>query len=417
MSMLQLATPDYGNTRKERPRILFVCFADSPHSQSWISLLKKSHFEVRVFASPTDLGTRYPPVPWDFPTYSLYQPDPSRQTSKTYWLLPTFGWVRPIVRRITTRYDIATIWLAKIIRTWEPDIVHSLSFEHAAYSTWNALRRLPRQARPKWVISSWGTEINFGIEDPNTRSKLSTCITECDGFIGDCYRDLYHAKSLGLLAGKLPPGPTIPTTGGIDLDELTGLCRDLDQRKLILVPKAYETYANKTLPIVEALSLCEDITNGYQIHLLMSSPEIQSYVKRLPSKIRERFTCAPTIPKQDVLAMYGAARVMIAPSLSDGTPNVMLEAMALGALPIMSPLSSIQEWINDGENGLFAHALYPEQIANALRRALLDDDLCKRAAQINQGIVTERANRSLIRNVMINYYQHLARDKVSRSLV
>jgi glycosyltransferase involved in cell wall biosynthesis len=105
--------------------------------------------------------------------------------------------------------------------------------------------------------------------------------------------------------------------------------------------------------------------------------------------------------------MLGRARVMIATSLSDGTPNVMLEAMAAGALPLMSPLESIQEWIEDGRNGLLAPALHPDRIAAALRRALTDNELWHAAQQANRQIASQRANRECIRPQVLDYYRGL----------
>ncbi len=95
----------------------------------------------------------------------------------------------------------------------------------------------------------------------------------------------------------------------------------------------------------------------------------------------------------------------------DGTPNFMLEAMAAGALPILSPIDLIQEWITDGENGLLAHALYPDQVAAAVRRALLDDGLFERAQRLNWEIVCQRADRREVRWEVLEYYRDLNRPK------
>ena len=266
----------------------------------------------------------------------------------------------------------------------------------------------PRNNRPLWIISSWGTELNFGIEYKSKKNKLIKCIQQCDWFISDCFRDIFHARSLGLPETKLPWNHPVPGTGGIDQQKYGELRKTIQERKLIVIPKAYENQSNKTLPILEALRLCEDILDNYEIKLLMCSPEVISYVKRLPPKISEKCTCLSNIPHEEVMSMLGQARVMFAPSISDGTPNVMLEAMDMGALPIMSPISSIQEWIIDGDNGLLAHALYPDQLSIALRKALTDDTLFLSAAQKNQKIIFERANRDIIRNEVINFYKSIS---------
>jgi glycosyltransferase involved in cell wall biosynthesis len=139
----------------------------------------------------------------------------------------------------------------------------------------------------------------------------------------------------------------------------------------------------------------------------MCSQEVRLFLRTLPQTLRERCHCHGTIPNAELVQLLKRARVLVAPSLSDGTPITMLEAMAGGALPLMSPLESIQEWIEDGRNGLLAHALYPEQLAKALRRALTDDEFCESAAQINRQIIAERANRNLIRSQALDYYQRL----------
>jgi glycosyltransferase involved in cell wall biosynthesis len=94
-------------------------------------------------------------------------------------------------------------------------------------------------------------------------------------------------------------------------------------------------------------------------------------------------------------------------TMMDGTPNFMLEAIAAGALPILSPIDSVQEWITDGENGLLAHALYPDQVAAALQRALMDDALFERAQRLNWEIICQRADRREVRQEVLEYYQNL----------
>ena len=392
-----------------RPRILFVCFADSMHSQSWMDLLRGSEFDVRVFASPVDFGDRYPPQPWQFPTYTPIQPSPQREANRIMWLLPRTRVLRPLVNWGQRRFHLVPCWLRWIILTWKPDIVHSLSLGMGARLTWQALRPAPKARWPRWLVSSWGSDINLGIDDPNSRGYIELVLRNCDGFIADCRRDIQHALAAGLIPDKVALEDAVPVTGGLNLDDIPRAQSGHENRNLILVPKAYEGSVNKTLPILEALRLAEDALAGYEVHLLMCSKDVQMWLRKMPESLQQRCDCHATLPHSELIAMLGRARVMIATSLSDGTPNVMLEAMAVGVLPLMSPLESIQEWIEDGRNGLLAHALYPDQIAAALRRALADDELCDRAAVINRQIVEQRANRARIRPQVLDCYRNLLR--------
>ena len=102
------------------------------------------------------------------------------------------------------------------------------------------------------------------------------------------------------------------------------------------------------------------------------------------------------------------ARVMLAPSLVDGTPNSMFEAMAAGALPIVSPLETIRPLVEDEQNVLFARNLYPEEIAAALVRAMTDDALVDEAARRNLELVARIADRDEVRARVVKFYESLA---------
>jgi hypothetical protein len=396
----------------KRIRILFVCFADSSHSQSWIDLLKDSDFDIRVFAYDVTSNGKYPPLEWHHPTYTLIKPQNRINDVHVKWVLPNVRWLRPVINRASGQFDLVTRWLRLTIQTWKPDIVHSLSIEPAGTLTAKALNRVPRTQRPIWIVSSWGSDINLGIHDSEARQRIQSILQNCDGFIADCRRDIRQAIETGLHPRKVAFNEAVPVTGGLDVESLSVTKLSCEQRNLIVIPKAYEEAVNKTLPVLEALSLAEDVVCNYDIHLLMCSHDVRMWLRTLPESIRSRCYCRDTVPHRELLDALRRCRVMVATSLSDGTPNVMLEAMAVGALPLMSPLESIKEWIEDGYNGLLAHALHPNQIAEALRRALTDDALCINAAAINERIVAERANRKCLRPRILEYYQGLMHKNI-----
>ena len=109
------------------------------------------------------------------------------------------------------------------------------------------------------------------------------------------------------------------------------------------------------------------------------------------------------------------ARVLLAPSLADGIPNILYEAMATGAFPIVSRLEAIRLVVENEQNVLFAHNLYPHEIAEALSRAMSDDALVDGAARRNLELVRRVADRSKIRPCVIKYYETLAGEQARGS--
>jgi hypothetical protein len=86
----------------------------------------------------------------------------------------------------------------------------------------------------------------------------------------------------------------------------------------------------------------------------------------------------------------------------------MFEAMATGAFPVLSPLDTIRPLLRDGSNVLFARNLYPNEIGEALVRAMTDDALVDSAAERNLSLVRELADRTTIRPRVVSLYETMA---------
>jgi glycosyltransferase involved in cell wall biosynthesis len=393
--------------QNKRPRLLLVCYANSAHALSWISLLDQSGFDVRVFSTAfreEEKNTR----DWHHRTYITIKPEKSTyRASKVYSLLPGRP-MRGLSSLLDQRYSITARWLGWVIRTWKPDILHSMPLDVGGKLAAQALENLPRSIWPKWVASSWGSDIYLGLGNPQKSESIQYILANCDGFMADCKRDLDLAVQHGLAPHKLASHHALPGAGGLDLEHFSQLRVKHKTRNVILLPKAFEReHANRTLPALEALHMLDSDLQPYEIHLASTSQAVLAWLKQMPKTFQDRCHIHSVLPQQDLFELYARARIVLAPSLSDGTPNVMLEAMAAGALPIMSPIDSIKEWITAGENGLLAHALYPDKIAAALRQALTDNALFEQAQRLNWEIVCQRADKRLIREQVLDYYKGL----------
>jgi glycosyltransferase involved in cell wall biosynthesis len=72
----------------------------------------------------------------------------------------------------------------------------------------------------------------------------------------------------------------------------------------------------------------------------------------------------------DVSAVYRESDIIVIPSRSEGLPNVLLEAMALGKPVIATNAGGIPEVIRNGVNGVLVPIADPESMARAMSMLL-----------------------------------------------
>jgi glycosyltransferase involved in cell wall biosynthesis len=98
-------------------------------------------------------------------------------------------------------------------------------------------------------------------------------------------------------------------------------------------------------------------------------------------KIADRITWKGALDQRDVLQHYrdsdlfALACRITADGDRDGLPNVLVEASSQNLPIISTDISGISELFVDGENGLLVQPDQPEQLAEALERAIRNPDL------------------------------------------
>lgn len=141
-----------------------------------------------------------------------------------------------------------------------------------------------------------------------------------------------------------------------------------DQIKVLYV--GYMRHEKGVPFLLEAIkSLNEE---GFKTHLTLVGDgdkitEYKNYASKL--NIKSRTVFKGHIPLgQDLLNEYRSCNVFVLPSISEGTPRVLVEAMASGAAVIATDTGGIPFTINDEENGLLVPVEDSKAIKNALTR-------------------------------------------------
>jgi glycosyltransferase involved in cell wall biosynthesis len=103
---------------------------------------------------------------------------------------------------------------------------------------------------------------------------------------------------------------------------------------------------------------------------------------------------------EDVWTALAAADVVCLPSKSEGMPNALLEAMAIGRPTVATAVGGVPEAIVSEENGLLVEPDRPRQLAEAIARLIDDRALARRLGDAGRRTVEERF---LARDVVARY--------------
>lgn len=383
--------------------------AQSVHTARWVGQLRKTGWDIHVFDNlyAGDVCSELEGVT----AYTFYRPWKSAcrvKSAECLWPLP-FGanFVRrcaPSVARllIKPRVDV----LVELVRSLKPDIIHSLEMQHESYPLLEVKRRLGASFSAPWIYSSWGSDLYLFGNHPEHSERIKSVLNECDYYIADCQRDVQLARRLGFRGEVLG---VFPGVGGFDTASMRKrmMC-DRPSRRRVIALKGYEGWAGRALVGIRAMGKCGDSLQGYKVEIYSAESKVRSAARSFTRATGVPVRIIRQSPSVEIVKLMGRARIAIGLSISDGTPNSMLEAMVLGALPIQSDTISTREWIRHGENGLLVPPEDPEAVAAAIRRGVSDDKLVDDAAELNAGLAAECLDESVIQPKIIAAYERAA---------
>lgn len=96
------------------------------------------------------------------------------------------------------------------------------------------------------------------------------------------------------------------------------------------------------------------------------------------------------LDEADVARALGEADILVVPSLSEGLPAVIMEAMASGLPVVASAIDAIPELVRDGQTGRLVPPGDPVRLAAAIADFLDSPELARRMGDAGQRLVAER---------------------------
>jgi glycosyltransferase involved in cell wall biosynthesis len=269
------------------------------------------------------------------------------------------------------------------------------------------------------VVSIWGNDLTlFAERFPLISRETKQVLRRADALHCDCERDLQLAvRSWGSCDKKL--SVVLPSSGGIktsvfwpgESDYAFRAQLDIpDGAQVVFNPRGLRGYVRNDVFFKAIPQVLKQRPNAVFVCTGMrGNPIAEAWVSRLDIKANVRLL--PSVPREQMAELFRGATIAVSPSIHDGTPNTLLEAMASGCFPVSGDIESIREWITDGENGLLCDPTSPESLARAIESALGNEQMRKTAREQNTRLIADRARYSKVMQRAEEFYIEVVRNK------
>lgn len=397
-------------------RLLFVTSSSSIHSVRWISQLEDQNWDLHLFPPSTlYLNPEYR----NLTVHTLFKeatvdthPSVRQEVSIPWPFRRGKTRIANLLGRLPGDPMSDVSRLARLIRKLKPDVVHS-TYMDGGFLALNAYN-LMNGNFPKWIHSSWGIDFSYFGKQQDYSDRLSRLAKSCRYLIADCQRDVGIVREFGFAGDVLG---VYPTAGGYHTAHMRQFrsSGSVSSRRVILLKGRQGTQGGRALIGLQALEMSAKYLSEYEIVIYLPSGTVAKEASCINERTGLRFRMVPTHTTHDeLIKIMGTARVAIGVGLADGTPNAMLEAMVMGAFPIQSATAATDEWISDGETGFVVPPEDPIAIAAAIKRAVTDNELVERAAEMNERITSDRIDVEKVRPRVIELYERVACEEGQR---
>lgn len=309
--------------------------------------------------------------------------------------------------------------LRHLIREQRPDIVHTMLFEANLYG-----RLATIGTGTRLVVSLVNTTYSAArLDDPRLDRRKVRAVQALDTVLGRFRTDRFHAvsqavKDDAVAALRLPQDKVIviergrrpetlpaatPTRRAAAREQL-GLAPDAE----VLVAVGRQEYQKGHRYLLDAMHQLADRPN---LVLLVAgrtgneSDELQRILARMP-ETAERVRLLGH--RSDVAEILAAGDVFVFPSLFEGMPGAVIEAMASGLPIVASDIEPVREVVDIDTNALLVASRDASALADAVRELLADRSLIDSMGHRSREIFEERFTIERSVHGFLDLYRQLA---------
>jgi glycosyltransferase involved in cell wall biosynthesis len=301
------------------------------------------------------------------------------------------------------RFDRAvTARIAELVRTHNPDIVQTHNVKSHFFLRQSGLWR-----ERAWVAFHHGftaEDLKMRLYNATTRWSLPAArhvVTVCQPFVRELVRRGVRRERISVRHNSVKPFPPPESEAlraaraGIPAAEGTPL--------IVTIGRLSSEKGH--LDLLEAAA---QLRLHDRFHLVLvgegiDRPRIEAARRRLG--LEAHVTLAGL--RSDVRPYYAMADIVAIPSHSEGSPNVLLEAMIAGRPIVATRVGGIPEIVTHRETALLVEARDPAAMARELASLLADKDLGMRLAVQARRLAEESYSPDAYRCALIGLYREI----------
>jgi glycosyltransferase involved in cell wall biosynthesis/acetyltransferase-like isoleucine patch superfamily enzyme len=270
------------------------------------------------------------------------------------------------------RFDRGVVpQLQAVIKKLRPAIIWSNSVKSHFLVRFAGLNR-----SSKWVAFHHGyttTHATMRLYNHLDRWSLPAAnrvVTVCHPFARELQARHVRAERIRVQQMPIRPFPAIPPDVTLGLRRQLGIS---DSTPVILsVGRLSQEKGH--VDLLRAFSLVRDRRPTPRLIIVGEGPERRA-IERLCSELELAGVVTLAGHQDDVQPYYALADLFVLPSHSEGSPNVLLEAMAAGVPVVATAVGGVPEIVTDGSDALLVEKRNPEALAATITRLLDDDEL------------------------------------------
>ncbi len=264
--------------------------------------------------------------------------------------------------------------LRRVHARWPFDVVHA---HMLVPDGWAAVRAVRDLGVPVLATAHRADVLDVPARGGAQREQVAEAVREIDQVVA-----VSNAMRLACESLATPKRPIAVVPNGADARVFHPRDRAESRRRLGLpVDERIVTFVGVLTPrkgidtLVEAMGLLAKKPAGAPLLVVAGIGELRESLEARARElgVADRIRFVGKVPHDDVPVWMAAGDVFCLPSLSEGLPTVVCEAMACARAVVATAVDGTPEIVDDGVTGLLVAPRDAEGLAGALDRILADD--------------------------------------------